>query len=418
MEKSVDDVDNYRMKHESNKEWHMRRAFLLAHRDKFSDSRLRCLSSCYINVDCYGCRYPDALMRHLEELKAELPKQSSQSSGKRGMPQSIKFVPAGQAVNKSSLEASQSSAALPVRVGEQQCANKSSDTPSPCSAKVSKLEASFHCLAEKLKEVYNSKSLTESKNVTELVQIAIDKARMSTTTQFAELDPGKGFRCDLSIDFVLVSSGEAQNKRLAKHSAFIAAADILRKPHLRVSEEVRNSVRMMKLVNSQESSVEGKSLRQLLSRESGINSLMDKGPAHSTDSNGIHSGRKRSSDVLHGGSLKDFVILRPNVTEANAVSVLQTSADFNKWSLEYDMSEMSGGFHRCRATLGGHLLSDAVSENKAAAKTTAAEQALKQLASTCCTVCVKKLGDEDLDDTLKRSEVDESCTSCLGPTLV
>jgi len=100
MEKSVDDVDNYRMKHESNKEWHMRREFLLAHRDKFSDSRLRCLSSCYINVDCYGCRYPDALMRHLEELKAELPKQSTQNSGKRGMPQSIKFIPADQAGKK------------------------------------------------------------------------------------------------------------------------------------------------------------------------------------------------------------------------------------------------------------------------------------------------------------------------------
>jgi len=74
MENSSADINSYRMEHESDKEWHMRRAFLLAHREKFSDSRLRCLASCYINVECYGCRYPHALMRKLEELSAQLPR--------------------------------------------------------------------------------------------------------------------------------------------------------------------------------------------------------------------------------------------------------------------------------------------------------------------------------------------------------
>lgn len=76
MENSSEDINNYRMKHESDKEWHMRRAFLLVHRGKFSDSRLLCLASCYINVECYGCRYPPALMRQLEELSAELRESS------------------------------------------------------------------------------------------------------------------------------------------------------------------------------------------------------------------------------------------------------------------------------------------------------------------------------------------------------
>ena len=101
MEQPAADVDKYRMKHESEKEWRMRRAFLLAHSDKFSDSRLCCLSSCYINVECYGCRYPPAVMRQLEELKAELPAESRQSSRRCGVPQSVKFVPAGQAGNAS-----------------------------------------------------------------------------------------------------------------------------------------------------------------------------------------------------------------------------------------------------------------------------------------------------------------------------
>jgi len=100
MDHSAEDIDSYRMDHESDREWHMRRAFLLAHRDKFSDSRLRCLASCYINVECYGCSYPPSLMRQLTELAAELEKQNSQGSVRCGLPLPMKFVPAGRAGNK------------------------------------------------------------------------------------------------------------------------------------------------------------------------------------------------------------------------------------------------------------------------------------------------------------------------------
>jgi len=95
MEQSGKDIDSYRMKHESDKEWRMRREFLLAHREKFLDSRLCCLSSCYINVECYGCSYPPALMHQLAELTADLPKHSSR--GRRGLPQPVNFVPGGNA---------------------------------------------------------------------------------------------------------------------------------------------------------------------------------------------------------------------------------------------------------------------------------------------------------------------------------
>jgi len=424
MEHSAENVDNYRMKHESDKEWRMRRAFVLAHHGKFSDSRLRCLASCYINVECYGCRYPPALMRQLAELTADLPNQSSLNSARHGLPQSIKFVPAGQTDNKSGSETSCSSAVVPSvpdSVNQQSCMNVSYDNFSQCSAKSSKLEASFHCLADKLKEVYSSKSLTESKSVTELVQIAVDKARMSATTQFNELGPGKGFQCDLSLDFVVVSSGEAQNKRLAKQSAYVAAAEIIRMPYLHVLEDTKPGVSNYKLVTSCDPFVEGKPFPQqqhganslnttvqLPSRQSTANRPMAQDPTHSKDRNSVQSGNKRSSSSLHGTSLRDFVILQPNTTETSALNILQQSAVFNKWQLDYDVSEMSGRC-RCRVTLGGHLLGDAAAESKSAAKTAAAEQALKQLLPTSCTVCIKKLGDEELDDTLKRNEVDYCC---------
>jgi len=414
MENSSVDINSYRMEHESDKEWHMRRAFLLAHCGKFSDSRLRCLASCYINVECYGCRYPHALMRQLEVLMAELPKQSSVSSGKRGLPQSIKFVPAGQADDKSESKSSQMSevrSSILDTVSQQPCVNKYSDSVSQSSAKLSKLESSFHCLADKLKEVYHSKSLTESKSVMELVQIAVDKARMSATTQFTELGPGKGFCCDLLLDFVLVSSGEAQNKKLAKHSAYVAAAELLRRPYLHVSEDGKPGASNLRLITSHDQFVRGnfapeqhgtnnRNTVHLPPKISAINWPVDRDPRHSTECVYIQSGRKRPSDSLRKASLKDFVILQ----SANAANVLQQSADFNKWQLEYDISEMDGRC-RCRVILGGYVLSDAIGENKSAAKTVAADQAMKSLSSTCCTVVIKKLEDIELDDTLKRSEV-------------
>jgi len=417
MEPSVEDINNYRMQHESDKEWCMRRAFLVAHREKFSDSRLCCLASCYINVECYGCSYPPALMRQLAELTAELPKESSQGPCRRGLPQSIKFVPAGQAGNKSGSEVSNKSVAepsVPGTVSQQSCVSQGSDNSSQFPTKLSKRDASFHCLADKLKEVYHSKSLTESKSAPELVQIAIDKARMSATTQFTELGPGKGFRCDLSIDFVLVSSGEAQNKRLAKHGAFVAAAELLQRPHLRVSEDAKQGVTNRKLVVGngptvkpllqQHSASSINTTTRLPSQESAITRPTLKDPRRSTDRNNVDTGSKRSSNLLCGRSLKDFVILQPSMTDTNAVNILRQSADFNKWPLEYDVSEMGSRF-RCRVMLASHQLSDIVADSKTAVKTAAAEQALKQLASTSCTVCIKRLGDEELEDTLKRNEV-------------
>lgn len=298
------------------------------------------------------------------------------------------------------------------KVSQQSCVTKSSDSSSHGSAKLSKLEASFHCLADKLKEVYCSKSLAESKSVPELVQIAVDKARMTTTTQFSELGPGKGFRCDLSLDFVLVSSGEAQNKRLAKHTAFVSAAELLRMPCLQVTED---SASNFKLVTSRDQFARGKPLPQqcgansknttgLQSKDSSVSRSVNQDPVHSRDHNQVKLGAKRLSGALCSTSLNDFVLLQPSTTEANAVNILQQSADFNKWPLEYSVTDVDGRC-RCHVTLGGHTLGDVIGDSKSSAKTAAAEQLLKRLKSTCCTVCIKKLGDEDLEDTLKRTEV-------------
>ena len=71
---SEDDIERFRHKHESNAEWRLRRRNLLAHRETFAHNlnRLLCLANCFINVECYGCRYPNQVMIQFNRLSAPL----------------------------------------------------------------------------------------------------------------------------------------------------------------------------------------------------------------------------------------------------------------------------------------------------------------------------------------------------------
>ena len=317
MEHSAEDVDSYRMKHESDKEWFMRRAFLQAHHGKFSDSRLCCLAWCYINVECYGCSYPPALMSQLAELTAELPK-------------TMDFVSTGTADNGSNSELSRSTALEPSvsrETNPQSSDDEPSDVESPCPATLSELEENFHYLAQTLKEVYRFKSPTELKNPTVLVKAAVDKAAMYATTPITELGRGKGFRCDLLIDDVLVASVEAQNKRLAKLNAHVAAAELLRKPHLQVSEDPEVGVSSRRLVSNDPPDAE-KSLPWQLSAN---HMNTDKDATHSADRSSVQTENKRSQgDSFLRALLGDSAFEEESVTDSSAASIVQQSADFNK----------------------------------------------------------------------------------------
>ena len=66
------EIEKYRTEHESSVEWNLRRAFLEAHQEKYSEDRLICLASCFINVECYGCTYPGPVMIELKQLMEEI----------------------------------------------------------------------------------------------------------------------------------------------------------------------------------------------------------------------------------------------------------------------------------------------------------------------------------------------------------
>ena len=60
------EIESLRNQHESDKEWGLRRKFILLNSDKLPFDRLMCLSSVFLNVEMLGCRYPQPVMDDLK----------------------------------------------------------------------------------------------------------------------------------------------------------------------------------------------------------------------------------------------------------------------------------------------------------------------------------------------------------------
>lgn len=50
------DVDKYKLNHESEEHWNLKKKFLVAHKNKFSEDRLLCLAQVFINVQFLECK--------------------------------------------------------------------------------------------------------------------------------------------------------------------------------------------------------------------------------------------------------------------------------------------------------------------------------------------------------------------------
>uniref|UniRef100_A0A8D8WQZ6 G patch domain-containing protein 2 n=1 Tax=Cacopsylla melanoneura TaxID=428564 RepID=A0A8D8WQZ6_9HEMI len=63
----------YRSNHEPKEHWELREKFLEAHKDKFDEDRLVCLAQVFYNVEFLGCKYPDQVMKQIEDLSQGSP---------------------------------------------------------------------------------------------------------------------------------------------------------------------------------------------------------------------------------------------------------------------------------------------------------------------------------------------------------
>ncbi|EEB16754.1 conserved hypothetical protein [Pediculus humanus corporis] len=62
------DIDSYKTDYENIEHWELKKKFMLAHKDKFSEDELVSLAQVFANIEFLGCRYPDKTMIRVAEL--------------------------------------------------------------------------------------------------------------------------------------------------------------------------------------------------------------------------------------------------------------------------------------------------------------------------------------------------------------
>lgn len=53
----LSDVEKYRSQNESDEQWSHRRSFIKRFQNDYDEERLLCLSQCYANMVCLGCKF-------------------------------------------------------------------------------------------------------------------------------------------------------------------------------------------------------------------------------------------------------------------------------------------------------------------------------------------------------------------------
>ncbi|XP_024875664.1 partner of xrn-2 protein 1 [Temnothorax curvispinosus] len=77
------DVEQHKVEYESDEHWELRRKFLLAHKDKFSEDVLVCLAQVFVNVELLGCRYPQETMDLVKELSQDVAAEYREKQKKK-----------------------------------------------------------------------------------------------------------------------------------------------------------------------------------------------------------------------------------------------------------------------------------------------------------------------------------------------
>ncbi|XP_011640970.1 uncharacterized protein LOC105429584 [Pogonomyrmex barbatus] len=77
------DVEQHKVEYESDEHWELRRKFLLAHKDKYSEDVLVCLAQVFVNVELLGCRYPQETMDLVKELSQDVAAEYREKQKKK-----------------------------------------------------------------------------------------------------------------------------------------------------------------------------------------------------------------------------------------------------------------------------------------------------------------------------------------------
>ncbi|XP_052093561.1 uncharacterized protein LOC127729728 [Mytilus californianus] len=486
------DVERLRSPFESNTEWKIRKKFLVEHVNKFDEDRLICLSLCYVNVRQMGCSYPTEVMKQLNELAKDLGEDdisdvTNLPSRIKGI-ETVKFVKSSDKISQDSsslsgpsppkkivpmfgmnfVKSSSEFKSTDVAMHEEQSQQKSDQslvhvcdmkpfptqrakgsglgygTPKYSITGIKDIDIRFRTLANAITDL--KKKFGSSKNSIEILQMAVDKTKMSLDTKFRDIVGSQyahTFVCSLTVDFVEISEGKATNKKTAKHTAFDLAVEKLHSTDICVDQSIPDRP-VLKQYSVQRQSFNS----ECTTKQTANNDYLDKQRSaynlpcsfvsHNTqpdsfeasksfaydssnyddsasynsemyESNfkAVSKGNRQLANSLNGDITKFIIFENVSIDNtSNPLSILRQSCDINKALLEfhYELDAKGVNMH-CTVDIEGETIAEASEEGKVHVKTLAALKAINELRKICWTIKIKQSIDCQSDDSISRDSV-------------
>ena len=408
-------INDFRQPNESFSIWKLRRRFLLVHKDKFSTDRLICLTNCFINVKCHGCKYSLPVMTELKHLIEEV-----MSAANDEMEIEEKTKPNNNAGSpKKRLHTSSSISAFnDIVIKKQKLHNDNlilTDTeihqPSLAQEKCNNPKSTSHigithqdntsfetCDHVLLALTKTMLSLPSQNNDIQLLYMAADKCCLKIQDVYSLKPQDQLHCCDIFINNMHISSGSGSSKKNAKHVACNSAVELLRKLHVSNQLIDQESHKLANFDNIVEQPINDKEFLLSCNSASQSHTLI-------LSSSSV-KGQMSTNELL----AKEIVIFKPSVDTAgvNAKSILYQTAAFNKVNVKYEIKstkETNQSITQCKIFLDDQLLIYIeCTGTQTDIKNFTAEKALQLLHQFCWTIQAKSVQEHGGSD-ISRDEL-------------
>uniref|UniRef100_A0A1B0DCU7 Uncharacterized protein n=1 Tax=Phlebotomus papatasi TaxID=29031 RepID=A0A1B0DCU7_PHLPP len=227
-------VNDYKNLHESEEHWKLRKAFMQQYKESIPEDELVCLAQTMINIEFLGCRYSKEVMLRIEELAADLLKDS-RSQRKDRLKRT--FVGASDAatakIKRSSLSDTLKRPAEPAPESLEPAVKKRiSEELFYINYEPTDFISDFGKIV-----IYDPSTADIEQSATTIVQIINGKCKAMVEEQ---LDVAKDtFRVSITINGRIAGTALAATKVLARKEAYDAALSELRKHYYTL--KVKNS---------------------------------------------------------------------------------------------------------------------------------------------------------------------------------
>ncbi|XP_078046593.1 NF-kappa-B-repressing factor [Augochlora pura] len=217
------DVEVYKMEHECDDHWELRRKFILAYKDKFPEDELVCLAQVFTNVELLRCTYPKETMQIIKVLGKDISDDYQKKQKTKMQIKSVKAAKAASLEVKGPAIISTSKAQVETNTGDQSIDLRSDSSIDLRSNKVSVKRRKVQELPfGDIVLIERSDDIPQN-----ILACAINASGGNLEWKFDRAD--ESCICSIFVNSKLLAESKGINQKLAKKEASIIGLEKLRR---------------------------------------------------------------------------------------------------------------------------------------------------------------------------------------------